>query len=123
MLILHLADQDIVNELSKSMDIPWLDLNKCFIQRTIIDRGKVVLVGLIKLSSEVILLSGNGCSKFIKGKALIEMNKELVMELNTRKIDECHAFISNDKVGTILEKMKFKPSKSDRVMVWINNGD
>jgi hypothetical protein len=121
MLVINNADQDIVNSLHK--DFPNPDVGKCIVKKTIISNGQVILIGLVKLSSEIILLSNDKVSEFKRGKALLMLEEEIERELNFRGIDECHAFLrwnefNGFKIEDILKKLGFKESKSDKILVW-----
>ena len=97
---------------------PFPDFNdSTFIEKKIIiDKGKVIGCGIIKITSEFILILDEQSSIKSRVLGLQELQKHLVCDLLKKGIRDCHIFTDSDNVTKFAEHCGFEKCPSKDVL-------
>lgn len=118
MLIINQVDPEEMKRIHDgSFPLPNLDNPAYISKRSIIDNGNLVAIGLLKITTESILIVNRSTPNITRAKALRALVGELETELKWRKIPDSHVFVRNHKLKNLLESLKFIKCNSGESMV------
>ena len=107
--LLEPGDVKEVEEIHRQYsDFPLPDLsNPLYICKGVaLLNDEIVGVGLVRITSEAILILDKSRRKVVKGEALRELIKLGVMQTDLHGIDEWHTFITGDESGVYSNVLK-----------------
>jgi hypothetical protein len=118
MMILDFVDEEEAKKIHDN-SFPFPDLsNKLYIfQKTAIEEGRIVAVGLVRLTTEGILITNKDVRSITRARAAREVIESLKKDCQLRNLDECHAFVKSDATVQFLLKLGFKMSKGGIPMI------
>ena len=118
MIILDKIDQEDLKELhDATFPLPDL-LNPTYIAgRTIIDNGKVVAIGILKVTTEAVLITNERAPHITRGRAVKALVNELEIELRKRRLQDCHIFVKQHHVQRFLRGLGFVDCNAGNPMV------
>jgi hypothetical protein len=118
MLVLNSIDaQDLARIHDNSFPLPELSNPAYITAKSVVDNGGLVAVGLLKLTSEAILITDQNLPKITRGRALQALMSELRRELKWRDIPDCHAFTKRDGIVPLLQRVGFKPCNAGEALI------
>src|SRR5690349_11935805 len=105
-------DEDRIRSINERLPFPPRNLNDpLYISKRIIDiDGEVVAAGLLRLTSEAILMLNPESAKRYKVTALKELINLCKIDCQKFNIDEVHAFLTGDadNFSRVLKKLGFE---------------
>lgn len=124
MLIIDL-DEDVAEELciKHKESFPFPDIsNPLYVaKRVVIADGQVIGAGLLKITSEAVLILDRDTELNVRVMAIMTLIKELQGLLGKFRLDECHAFVRDPNVQKFLERIGFQLSVSGTPLVLFAN--
>lgn len=107
MLVLN----NLTDELKKIHNgkFPFPDLrNPLYISRkTVIDDGKMVGGGLVRLTGEGILILDESLPRTMRARAAEQIVYSLMQDVKNKGLDECHVFVRDPNVQKFLRHLGF----------------
>lgn len=118
MIILNSADHSTLIRLHESTkeQFPVPDLeDKMYIScKSAVENGKVQAIGLIRLTTEGILVTDQSLPKTTRALASVAVMDALKKDLLSKQIHECHVFVQDENVARFLRHYGFNPSKGGK---------
>ena len=90
-----------------SFPLPWLDNPANIAHRSIIEGGKLVAVGIVRYTTEGILIADEELPIITRARATEMIIKELAEEVRARGLHECHVFVKDLRVKAFLKHLGF----------------
>jgi hypothetical protein len=118
MFITNFVDAEIMKEIhDNSFPLPDL-LNPLYVsQKTAIENGRVVAIGLVRLTAEGVLICNMKEGSLARARASATLIEELKKDCIQSKLDECHVFVKDSKVHKFLSHLGFKFCQGGTPMV------
>lgn len=115
MIVLNAIDQLTVENLhrtvSEQFPVPDVTDPMYISCKSAIDNGKVQAIGLVRLTTEGVLITDNSLPKTTRALASVAVMDALKKDLLSKRIHECHVFVQDPKVARFLCHYGFKKSK------------
>jgi len=118
MLILNSVDKEVTEKMHDG-SFPFPDLNNPLYisKKTVVDSGKIVAVGLVRLTAEGILFVEPDAPLVTRARASYNVMNALQEDVKKRGLDECHIFVKDPKVQKFMEHFGFTPCKGGNALV------
>jgi hypothetical protein len=100
-----------------SFPLPDLSNRLYICRKTAVDAGKIVAVGLVRLTAEGILITNQELPKSTRARASAVLVEQLKQETKSYGLDECHVFVKNAGVQQFLEHLGFNPCQGGKALV------
>ena len=118
MVITDHGDNEVLRSIHKrSFTIP----ENYLIKRYVVDNGKLVGGGIVRLIAEGILIIDELQSIPTKVRAIEGLVNDMSPYLKRFGIDDCHVFVKDDKMIKFLEKLGFKPCVGTPMIIHLKN--
>jgi hypothetical protein len=118
MIILDAVDLSTLESLHRSIQeqfpIPDITDPMYISCKAVVDNGKVQAIGLVKLTTEGVLVTDINLPKTTRALASVTAMNALKQDLISKGIHECHVFVQDEKVGKFLRHYGFKESKGGK---------
>src|SRR5271157_1872007 len=109
MLITNVTDLDKV-ELERIHDgsFPFPDLTDTIAKECVIDNGILVGMGIVRLTTEGILIIDRTLTTPTKVRAIRRLIEDLSLRAKILGVKDCHVFIKEDKMHKFLTEIGFR---------------
>ena len=108
MLVLESIEEEEMKKIHDgSFPLPNLTDPAYIASRTVIDNGSIVAVGLVRVTTEAILIINQSLPRITRARAGQKLVEEMGRELRWRGIHDCHVFVKNPKVREYLRHLGF----------------
>ena len=100
-----------------SFPLPDLSNRLYICKKSVIDDGKLVAIGLVRLTAEGILLTNQLLPVTMRARASAVVIEQLKQDVKAWGLDECHVFVKSSKVQQFLKHLGFQLSKGGQPLV------
>ena len=110
MLFSNVTINDIgpLRTIHDSSRFPFPDFTRNISTRSVIDNGRLIGAGLLRATSEGIIVMDEKAPVTTKVRAIKGLISSLVPEAKYCGIDDCHVFVKDDKMYDLLKKLGFQ---------------
>jgi len=87
-------------------------------KKVIIENNQIIGSGMVKITTEGILILDESIPVDIRVNALKLLIKECQLDLEKKNIHECHVFVKNERFQRVLAKLGFQFCKGGTPMIF-----
>jgi len=118
MIILNSVDRDMMQQIhDNSFPLPDLSDRLYICRKTVVDDGKIVAIGLVRLTAEGILITNQTLPHVTRARGSAVMINQLKQDAKSHGLSDCHVFVINDKVQKFLKHLGFENCKGGSPLV------
>jgi hypothetical protein len=118
MMILDSVDMEEARRIhNDSFPFPPLDSKLYFTQKSAVDNGQLIAVGLAKLTCEAIVIADGKQPLVTRARAIKELLNVQLSDAKRFGLADCHAFVKPQKMIAFLEHYGFTNLKGETPLV------
>jgi len=118
MLILNTIDDEITEKIHDgSFPYPQFDDKIYISKKTVVEHGKVIAIGAVKITTEGILITDQNAPLITRARCSEAVIEALKQDVKLAGLNECHVFVKEPKVIRFLNHLGFNPSKGGQPLV------
>lgn len=118
MVITNVLESEV--EVLKSLhdnSFPFPDLDDCIVKQAVIDNGILVGMGIVRLTTEGILIINKDLSSLTKSRCIQGLINNMVPKVKSLGIKDCHVFVQDYKMIRFLQEIGFQDCKGGKAMI------
>ena|SRR5271166_6045584 len=118
MFILNDVNLDLMKSIHDgSFPLPDLTNRLYILKKSAVENGKLVAVGLVRLTAEGILMTDQSLPLVTRANCSTVLIESLKSDAKSYGLDECHVFVKNEKVSKFLKHIGFSPCNGGQPLV------